>query len=94
MDQLEVNCGTKVSQTCEGATIPMTPVGFQILVGEAVSAITFLLTSITQMAGAALSLNQQKALNAARCAVTNLGENQWNWLASAYYMLLEFGAEQ
>lgn len=33
-----------------------------------------------------MSFNQVRALNAAKCAVNNFGENAWNFLASAWYV--------
>ena len=34
-----------------------------------------------------------KAINSGKCAITNLGDNFWNWLAAIYYAAKEFGQE-
>ena len=54
---LTMNCGTAVSKNCTGKTIPMTPAGFQLAVGELVSAATFILGAGSQMLGSELSFN-------------------------------------
>ena len=43
MDKLAMNCGSGISKNCTNVKIPMTPAGFQLLMGEMVSAATFLL---------------------------------------------------
>ena len=47
MDSITFNCGTAVSSTCAGLTVPMTDAGFQLFVGQLVSASTFLLGSMS-----------------------------------------------
>jgi hypothetical protein len=41
--------------------------------------------------GSSLSQNLLRALNALRCAVTNLGTNSWNLIAAAYWTLVGVG---
>jgi hypothetical protein len=53
----DMNCGSSVSTDCEGATIPMNEAGFQLLVGEAVSIASVLLTVAVQSAGSSMSVN-------------------------------------
>ena len=90
----DMQCGSTISEDCEGATIPMTEAGFQLLVSEAVSIASVLLNITIQSAGSSMSVNQLKALNAAGCAITNLGDNFWNWLAALYHAAKQFGKEQ
>ena len=94
ISNFEMKCGSSISDTCQGTTVPMTPAGFQLIVGEVVYAASILLSMASQMLGSELSLNQVKAINAARCAITNLGDNFWNWLAALYYAAKEFGQDQ
>ena len=54
---LTMNCGTAVSARCQGRTIPMTPAGFQLAVGELVAAATFILGAGSQMLGSDLTFN-------------------------------------
>lgn len=89
----DLQCGSAISTDCEGATIPMNEAGFQLLVSEAVSIISVMLTVAIQSAGSSMTENQLKAVNAAGCAVTNLGDNFWNWLAALYYAAKEFGKD-
>jgi hypothetical protein len=46
-----------------------------------------MLSAAAQSVGSSMTMNQLKAVNAARCAVTNLGDNFWNWLAFIYYLV-------
>jgi hypothetical protein len=41
--------------------------------------------------GSSLSPTLLRALNALRCAVTNLGTNSWNLIAAAYWTLVGVG---
>ena len=88
---LSMNCGSAVSTACTGVKIPMTPAGFQLLVGEVVAAATFLLGAGSQMLGSDLTFNQMRAVNSLRCAVTSLGDNFWNFLAAIWFGAKEFG---
>ena len=88
---LSMNCGSSVSPACAGVTVPMTPAGFQLAVGEIVAAATFLLGAGSQMLGSDLTFNQMRAVNSLRCAVTSLGDNFWNFIAAIYYGAKEFG---
>ena len=54
---MDFNCGSKVSEECEGATIPMNEAGFQLLVSEAVSIANVLLNISIQSAGGSMSVN-------------------------------------
>ena len=55
-----------------------------------VNIMTFLTSSTLQAAAASLSFNEMRALNAMRCAVNNMGENTWRFLAAAYWALVAF----
>ena len=92
----KMECGSGISDTCKGATIPMNNAGWQQLTGEVVGAATFILKSFSLAAVSDPSVpkSQIKALNAARCAVTFLGDNAWNWLAALYYGMKTVGQEQ
>ena len=72
-------------------TIPVSMAGLQLYTGEAVNALTFMLNAAAQMVGQSMTINQLRALNAMRCAVTSLGENTWTFLASAYFFCRQFG---
>merc|ERR1719313_1938647 len=74
-----------VAPECVGKTVPVSMAGLQLYTGEAVNALTFMLNAAAQMLGSSMTINQLRALNAARCAVTSLGENTWTFLASAYF---------
>ena len=45
-------------------------------------------------AASSLTFNQQRALNAAGCAVDNLGVNFWHFIAAIYYLMRQFGQEK
>lgn len=38
--------------------------------------------------------NQTRAINALRCMLSNIGENTWNFIASAYWTVAIFGKEK
>merc|ERR550514_485339 len=83
--------GTGAHTNCQGKTVPLNQAGFQLFTGEAVNAVTFLLNAAAQMIGAEMTINQLRAVNAARCAVTSLGENTWTFIASLYFACRQFG---
>ena len=74
-------------------TVPVSMAGLQLYTGEAINALTFMLNAAAQMVGQSMTINQLRALNAARCAVTSLGENTWTFLASAYFAMKYFGKQ-
>ena len=63
------------------------PASLQLFVSQATAAATFALSTGAQMAGSSMNLNQLRALNALRCALTSLGDNTWTFLASAMWAL-------
>ena len=89
----EMLCGSGVSTSCAGKTVPMSSTGFQLIVNEAVAAGTFILSAASQGAAASMTFNQMRALNAGRCALVSLGDNFWNFLAAIYYAAKQFGKE-
>ena len=47
------------------------------------------------MAGATeFSFNLMRAINALKCAVTNIGNNFWNVFGAIWYLALEFGYDK
>jgi hypothetical protein len=84
-------CMTGVIPECEGLTISYNKTGFQLLTSELVSSANFILTTMIQTGAANFNWNQLRAMNAARCAIFNLGENAWTWLAGTYYLIKQFG---
>ena len=93
MADLEMNCGSGISDVCKNAKIPMTEAGFQKFVGELVGAATFILTAVAQAGAETDSLNMMKAKNALRCAIVSFGDNGWNMIAALYYLAKQFGQE-
>ena len=71
---------------CQGKFVPMNEAGFQLIVSEAVSAASFILSAVAQSAAQDMSFNQMRALNSGRCALLSSGDNFWNFLASLYYV--------
>ena len=63
------------------------------MVSEAVGLVTFLLDIFIASGSAELSFNMQQAVQAGKCAVTNLGDNFWQFFAAIYYVAKEFGQE-
>ena len=64
-----------IAPNCVGKTVEANKEGLELFTGELMSAITFLLTASVQMVGSEMNINQLRALNALRCAVTSLGDN-------------------
>ena len=79
-----------VVSACKGATMPLTDAGFQLLMSQFMNILTFLSSSTLQAAAADLTFNEMRALNSMRCAVNNMGENTWTFLAGTYYFLKAF----
>jgi hypothetical protein len=91
---ITVNCGTIVIADCKGLDIPWgEDWTFEMLVGDLVDAVGALLKYGLQYAGTALSENLVRALNALRCALTNLGTNAWNIVAAVYWTMVGVGEE-
>lgn len=86
-----VDCGSKISTTCAGLTVPMTIAGFQDLVGEIVSSGTFMIKMALATGGQSMSYNMLRGLNALRCAFVSGFFNSWMMLASVYFAAKEFG---
>jgi hypothetical protein len=87
-------CGSGVITSCVGATIPMTDAGFELLVNGMVNAATSFIQIAQLTMAADMTFNQQKALNAGSCAVKNLGNNVWHFVAAVYYAARQFELEE
>ena len=88
---MEFNCGSVVIEECEEKTIPYTDAGFQKFVGEAVSVATGAINIGLQMMAQDMSENMLKAMNAGRCAIVSGGISVWYFIASAWWLLYQFG---
>ena len=93
IDPNNLQCGSGIIAECKGATVPMTDAGFELLTSQAVEAVTMFIGIAQRTAAAELTFNQQRALNAAGCAVDNLGVNFWHFVAAIYYAAKQFGQE-
>jgi hypothetical protein len=82
---MDINCGSVIITECEGVTVPYNDPGFQLFVGEAVSAATGAINIAFQMFAADLTINLVKGLNAARCAIVSGGNSIWYFIASAWW---------
>jgi len=83
-------CGTSVITRCEGLTVDLNVTGLQLLTSEVMSVANFALQAAAQGIAGEMTLNQVKAINAGRCAILNLGDNAWTWLAGTYYLAKTF----
>ena len=72
----------------------MTNAGFQLITTQAVDSLTMFIGIAQREMAAEMTFNQQRALNAAGCAVDNLGTNFWNFVAAVYYLFRQFGEEK
>merc|ERR1712195_306442 len=73
-------CGQAVSKDCVGTTVEMTETGWKQFTAELGGASEF-------------SFTMMRAINAAKCMVTNLGNNFWNMFGVIWYVALEFKFE-
>mgnify|MGYP006936519573 CR=1 FL=1 len=64
--------------------------GFQLLTAEVVGIANFALQAAAQGIAGEMTILQVRAINSARCAVLNLGDNAWTWLAGTYYLAKQF----
>lgn len=88
-----VNCGTVVIRECRDLALPWGEEwAFQALLGELLDSAGGLLNLGAQYAGS-LGPNVARALNALRCAFTNIGDNAWNLVAAVYWTLVGVGQE-
>ena len=94
MQGLNLQCGQGVIAECKGATVPMTDAGFELFVSQAVDASSMAIGVAQRTMASSMTFNQIRALNAAGCAVTNLGNNFWHFIAAAWYAAKQFGQEQ
>ena len=90
---MNINCGSAVTDTCVGATVPYTDAGFQKFVGEGVTSATFMINITFQIMSSGLSDNMIMGLNAARCAIVSGGNTVWYFIASAWWALSWIGQE-
>jgi len=65
-----------------------------MLLGDLVDSAQALVKYAVQYVGSELSNNLLKAINALRCALTNLGTNAWNLIAALYWALVGIGQEE
>jgi len=90
---ITVNCGTIVIKECKDMNMPWGEEwAFQALLGEILDQTTVLMNFGLDYAGG-LSPNITRALNAFRCAINNLGNNAWNFIAAVYWTLVGVGQE-
>lgn len=88
---MEIQCGKTISEECKGATIPMNDAGFELMVAEGVDALLMFINVAQQTATKEMTVDKQKAVNAAGCAVETLGTNFWHFAAALYYASRQFG---
>ena len=84
---MDIQCGSAIIEKCVGVTVPYTDVGFQLFVGEAISAATGAINIGFQVLSSELSKNEIKGMNAARCAIVSGGNTVWYFIASAWWAL-------
>ena len=65
-----------------------------MLLGDLIDAAQALVKYGVEYASTSLSDNLLRAVNALRCALTNLGTNAWNIIAAVYWVLVGVGQEQ
>jgi len=89
---ITVNCGSLIIEDCRDMEIPWgADWTFEMLVGDLVDAAGALVKYGLQYAGDSLSENLVRALNALRCALSNLGTNAWNLVAATYWTMVGVG---
>jgi hypothetical protein len=91
----EQGCLAGVAEkVCEGETLSFDVPGFQylidLIVKQGAFAIDLVMWSLEQNGGESLSFEQEKAVTALRCGLTQGGNNLWHYLAAAYYVAKEF----
>jgi len=92
---LDVKCGTVNIDSCKELGIPWgEDWTFQMLLGDLIDTAQALVKYGVQYVGSELSDNLLKAVNALRCALTNLGTNAWNLIAALYWALVGIGQEE
>jgi hypothetical protein len=90
---ITVNCGTVIIRECKDLALPWGEEwAFQALLGEVLDATGGLMNVGLRYAGG-LSPNLTRALNALRCALTNVGDNAWNLVAAVYWTLVGVGQQ-
>jgi hypothetical protein len=66
-----------------------------MLTSDLIDAAQMLLKFAIQYLSEDASENMMRAINSARCLLMSVGENGWNFIASAYWLVATFGfAEQ
>jgi len=65
-----------------------------MLTSDLIDAAQMLLKFGIQYLAAGASDNIMRAINALRCFLTSAGENIWNFLASAYWLIATFGYDE
>ena len=97
MENFEMQCGSAISTSCEGKSVAastgFTDASFQKFIGGAVNVFTSGLNVFLSTSTQAFSLNMLKGINALRCAVVNGADNAWNFIASAWWAMYQFGLE-
>ena len=82
---MDFKCGSEVIDQCVGVTVPYTDSGFQLFVGEAVSAATGLINIVFQFMSSSMTINMLKGMNAIRCAISSGGITFWYFIAAAWW---------
>lgn len=89
-----INCGTSVIPECEDLNIPWgEDWTFEMLLGDLIDSAGALVKYGVSYIGDSLGENLLRAVNALRCALTNLGTNAWNVIAAGYWTLVGVGQE-
>ena len=91
----EFNCGTSVVAACEGKSVGrnggFTDASFQKFVGGAVNVFTSGVNIFLSTTTSSFTPGMLRGINALRCAVVNLGDNAWNFIAAAWWTAFQFG---
>jgi hypothetical protein len=92
---VEINCFSENIEACKDLGIPWgEDWTFQMMLGDLVDSAQALVKYAVQYVGSDFSPNLLKAVNALRCALTNLGTNAWNLIAALYWALVGIGQEE
>jgi len=76
---------TGVIDACVGLTISLDETGFQLLTSEIVGSANWGLQALSQGMASDMSFDQIRAVNSGRCALLNMADNAWNFLAATYF---------
>ena len=90
----EANCGSSITATCKGKTIPMTPTGWQQMVNEVVDALVFIIDILPDLMADQFTFNMFRATVAFQCAIKSGGVNFWYLIGALYHAAKQFGQEK